>query len=179
MTTYPDHVPLLQTDRLLLRALGERDIPAWYMRATDRDSAYFAGDPIPKCISEGQLWLKRSRELAVTGKRLLWGIDILDGSDCIGTVGLRLNKPEISFVIGRPFWSRGYATEAAREVLNFGFETLQLTEVRAEIVANNFGSKQVLKKLGFKQVGRFIDDSDGVECEEFLLPAKRDISTDE
>ncbi|WP_295808193.1 GNAT family N-acetyltransferase [uncultured Nitratireductor sp.] len=164
-----EHVPPLRTDRLVLRAPSERDIPAWFERATDRESAYLAGDPIPASISEGQAWLERALEKAAVKERLLWSIDIHGGPVSIGTVGLSLKDPGISFVIGRLFWGRGYATEAAREVLRFGFEVLGLSEVGSEFVVDNSGSRRVHEKLGFKYVEKFIDESDGAECERHIL----------
>lgn len=152
-----------------MRAPNERDIPAWFARATDPESAYLAGDPIPASISEGKAWLARTRAKAAAGERLLWSIDVLGGPSSIGTVGLSVKKPGISFVIGRSFWRHGFATEAAREVLRFGFDVLGLTEVRSEFVVENSGSRRVHAKLGFRHVGNFTDHSDGAECERHIL----------
>ena len=169
MTASYEHMPPLRTDRLVMRAPNERDIPAWFERATDRESAYLAGDPIPAGISEGQAWLEKTLQRATDRERLLWSIDIRGGPASIGTVGLSLQKPVISFVIGRSFSCRGYATEAAREVLRFGFEVLGLSDVGSEFVVDNSGSRRVHEKLGFKHVENFIDDSDGAECERHIL----------
>jgi [ribosomal protein S5]-alanine N-acetyltransferase len=152
-----------------MRAPTVCDIPAWFERATDRESAYLAGDPIPTSISGGQAWLKRTLEKAAVGERLLWSIDVRGGPVSVGTVGLSLNRPRISFVIGRSFWGRGYATEAAGEVLRFGFEVLGLSEVQSEFVVGNNGSRRVHEKLGFTHVENFIDESDGAECERHIL----------
>lgn len=167
----PSTVPVLRTTRLMLRPPEERDIPAWYARATDREAAFMAGDPIPESIALGETWLVRTRERAAFGERLLWSIDIVDGARSIGTVGLTLTEPGISFVIGRAFWGRGYATESAREVLNYGITVLGFTKVGSEIVVSNIGSRRVLEKLGFRYVENFVDDSDGAECERYILDA--------
>ncbi len=169
MTANYVHMPPLRTDRLVMRAPNERDIPAWFERATDHESAYLAGDPIPASISDGQTWLERTLERATDRERFLWSIDVRDGPASIGTVGLSLKKPGISFVIGRLFWGHGYATEAAREVLRFGFDVLDLSEVGSEFVVDNNGSRRVHEKLGFKHVENFIDASDGAECERHIL----------
>ena len=169
MTGSNENIPLLRTDRLVLRAPNERDIPAWFERATDRESAYLAGDPIPAGIAEGQAWLEKTLQKANVRERLLWSIDIRGGPVSIGTVGLSLKKSGISFVIGRSFWGRGYATEAAGEVLKFGFEVLSLSEVGSEFVVENIGSRRVHEKLGFKHLKNFIDETDGAECERHIL----------
>ncbi len=169
VTGVSENTPTLRTDRLVMRAPNELDIPAWFARATDHESAYLAGDPIPANISEGKAWLTRTRAKAAAGERLLWSIDIRKGPSSIGTVGLSVKMPAISFVIGRAFWRRGYATEAAREVLRFGLNTLNLSEVGSETVVNNSGSRRVLAKLGFQHVANFLDESDGAECERHVL----------
>lgn len=50
MNAVEQQIPSLTTDRLLMRAPNERDIPAWFARATDREAASLAGDPIPANI---------------------------------------------------------------------------------------------------------------------------------
>ena len=165
-------MPTLRTDRLVMRTPDERDIPAWFERATDRESAYLAGDPIPTSISEGQAWLERTLQKAADRERLLWSVDIRGGPISVGTVGLSLRKPGISFVIGRSFWGRGIATEAAGEVLRYGFDVLGLSEVGSEFVVDNSGSRRVHEKLGFKHVENFIDASDGAACERHVLCRK-------
>ena len=132
-------------------------------------AAYLAGDPIPAHLSEGKEWLQRPLERAARGERFLWSIDLRNGERAIGTVGLSLKKPGISFVIGRAFWGQGYATEAAREALRYGFDEKGLSEVGSEFVVENHGSRRVHEKLGFQHVGNFVDDSDGAECERHIL----------
>ena len=170
--THRETVPRLLTERLVLRAPGETDIPAWFERATDRESAYLAGGPIPADISEGKAWLSEARTMAEKGERLLWSIDIRNGPVSIGSVGLTLTEPGVSFVIGRPFWRLGYATEAARKVIKYGFEVLGISKVVSEFVVENAGSRRVHEKLGFGQVETFVDDFDGAQCERHILSAR-------
>lgn len=157
-------VPVLRTKRLVLRSPDERDIPAWFARATDREAAALAGDPIPADIAEGAEWLARSRRRAAAGERLLWSIDYPHGADSIGTISLSMPTPTLAFVLGRAHWGQGLATEAAREVLRFAFHRLQVSEVQAEAVVRNSASLRVLAKLGFRPAESRIDETDGEEC---------------
>jgi len=157
-------VPELRTSRLILRAPEERDIPAWFERATDREAAALAGDPVPASITEGKAWLARSQQRARAGERLQWVIDWPGHAESVGTVALSLKSPEISFVIGRDFWGQGIAGEAARCVLAYGFDDLGLPEIEAELVTDNLASKRLLKGCGFRVIRKFVDDSDGTEC---------------
>jgi RimJ/RimL family protein N-acetyltransferase len=62
---------------------------------------------------------------------------------------------ELGYWIGVPFWGRGYATEAARAAVAFGFETLRLKRIYAHHFAGNTGSQRVLEKIGLRHEGRF------------------------
>ena len=55
-------------------------------------------------------------------------------------------------------WGHGYATEAARAVLEYGIETLSLTRIKAVSYEDNVGSVRVIEKLGFEFVERASDD---------------------
>lgn len=56
---------------------------------------------------------------------------------------------ELGFWIGRPYWSRGYATEAGRQTLRFAFDELGLQRVFARPMDRNGPSRRVVQKLGF------------------------------
>jgi ribosomal-protein-alanine N-acetyltransferase len=166
--------PTLVTPRLLLRSPGEQDIPAWFARATDIESASLAGDPVPNDISSGKQWVARSRQRLTDGQAIQWSIDRTGISDSIGTITLSFNAADakaaaLGFVLARAHWGLGLGSEAAREVLRYGFETLALEQVEAEAVARNSASLRILAKLGFKHIGSFIDEADGEPCERFML----------
>ena len=85
---------------------------------------------------------------------------ILHPSDwLIGNCNIRKNKPadrvaEIGYEIAPAHWDNGYATEAARAILAFGFDELKLHRIAAECVAENTGSVHVLEKLGMRLEGQ-------------------------
>ncbi len=164
-------VPELRTPRLILRAPEERDIPAWFKRATDQEAAALAGDAVPVSIAEGKAWLARLQQRVRAGERLQWVIDWPGYAESVGTVALSLKIPEISFVIGRDFWGQGVAGESARCVLAYGFDQLEMAKIQAELVADNLASKRLLDACGFRLVDRFIDDSDGAQCLKMRLLA--------
>lgn len=164
----------LSTPRLVLRAPSERDIPAWFARATDVESASLAGDPVPDDISAGERWLARSRQRFADGKAIKWSIDQAGVSDAIGTITLSFGATDakaaaLGFVLARAHWGHGLGSEAAREVIRYAFETLALERVTAEAAARNFASLRILAKLGFKHIESFIDEADGERCERFAL----------
>ncbi|MBZ9683587.1 MULTISPECIES: GNAT family N-acetyltransferase [unclassified Mesorhizobium] len=169
-------VPRLTTPRLVLRAPGERDIPAWFARASDIESASLAGDPVADDISAGERWLALARQRFADGRAIKWSIDQTGVADAIGTITLSFGADDarsaaLGFVVGRAHWGQGLGSEAAREVIRYAFETLALAQVTAEAAARNVASLRILAKLGFKHVDSFIDESDGEQCERFVLAA--------
>ena len=170
-------VPTLTTERLVLRPLSELDIPAWFARASDRDAASLAGDPVPDSIAAGEEWLARSRRNLASGARLQWGIDRREGPQSIGTISLNMGAPggaaALGFVLGRAFWGQGLATEAAQEILRYAFEVLELRQVEAQAISRNFQSLRILAKLGFVHINSDIDGSDGEPFQQFSLRPPR------
>ena len=166
--------PELTTPRLVLRAPSKRDIPAWFARAMDVESASLAGDAVPDDIGAGERWLARSRQRFADSKAVQWSIDRVGVSDAIGTITLSFGAIDaraaaLGFVLARAHWGHGLGSEAARKVLRYAFETLALEQVTAEAAARNFASLRILAKLGFKHIESFIDESDSERCERFAL----------
>jgi RimJ/RimL family protein N-acetyltransferase len=75
----------------------------------------------------------------------------------IGAVGLRVDRDharaELGYWIGKPYWGRGYATEAARAALRWGFDSLGLERIYAYHFARNAASGRVLRKIGMTPEG--------------------------
>ena len=76
----------------------------------------------------------------------------------IGGIGLRVEEKhqhaELGYWLGLPFWSKGFATEAAREMIRYGFEELKLHRIFASHFGHNSASGRVLTKLGMRYEGR-------------------------
>lgn len=77
----------------------------------------------------------------------------------IGNCGIRLEAPgaweaDIGYELDPRYWGRGYATEAARAMLNFGFTELGVHRISAFCIAENVGSAHVLEKIGMQREGR-------------------------
>jgi RimJ/RimL family protein N-acetyltransferase len=85
-----------------------------------------------------------------------WAVEVRDGPAFIGFVGLTepgFDAPftpavEVGWRLGREYWGRGYATEAARAAVDFGFRELDLEEIVAITVPANVRSRRVMDRLG-------------------------------
>lgn len=75
----------------------------------------------------------------------------------IGATGLQINGSnqlcELGYWVGKPFWGKGYCTEAARELLRYGFETLGINRIQARHMVKNPASGRVMEKIGMKLEG--------------------------
>ncbi len=67
------------------------------------------------------------------------------------------NQAELGYVMDRTKWGKGYGTELAAMMSEFGFRTLGLHKLRAEVVDANAGSLRILEKNGFVREGRLRD----------------------
>ena len=91
-----------------------------------------------------------------------WPIFELETNELIGCCGLRprsSNGYEIGFHLRKKYWNQGYATESAKAVINFAFNTLNAKCLFAGHNPNNKRSKKVIQKLGFAYL-----------CDEFYEP---------
>ena len=72
--------------------------------------------------------------------------------EIIGWAGLQylseLAETEVGFLLDRPFWGKGYATEAAQASLSFGFDQFHLDHIIALVHPDNVGSRRVIAKCG-------------------------------
>jgi len=85
-----------------------------------------------------------------------------DTGQVIGSVSVRVTNQqhaqgELGYVFNRAFWSQGYATEATKALLKFGFGTLGLHRIAATCRPENLGSARVLEKAGMAAEGRMRD----------------------
>jgi [ribosomal protein S5]-alanine N-acetyltransferase len=152
---FPDAVPDLCGDVVHLRELTEDNVPTWYERASDPESAALAGDPIPESPAMGFQWLERNRERFRQHAGIRWAIVPTGSTHSVGSIGLTVTSQEertaeLGVVIGRAHWGKGMGTAAGHLVVRFAFGTLNLAEIRAELLQSNLASRRLLEKLGFR-----------------------------
>jgi len=151
---------ILTTERLVLRefveddwvaVLGYQQNPLYlrYYEWTDRTSDD-AREFVRMFLAQQQEVPRLKFQLASTLKA--------DGQ-LIGNCGIRLRaadarEAEIGYELDPLYWGQGYATEAARAMVQFGFSELRLHRVWSRCIADNTGSARVLERIGMRQEGR-------------------------
>jgi [ribosomal protein S5]-alanine N-acetyltransferase len=146
--------PTLETPRVRLRPYTETDIPELLpLIGTPEVAATTLRIAHPYTEQDAKAFLSLAKD---PGK--LWlAITLRSDGRQIGGIGLRVENQhqhaELGYWLGAPFWGHGYATEAAREILRYGFETLALHRIFASHFKHNPASGRVLKKIGMKYEG--------------------------
>ena len=149
--TFP---PTLQTERLRIRPYRKADIPELLPLIGTREvAATTLRISHPYTEQDARAFL----ELAKEPDKLWLAITLREDGRQIGGIGLRLEPQhqhaELGYWLGVPYWGQGYATEAAREVLRYGFEDLALHRIFASHFQHNPASGNILKKLGMRYEG--------------------------
>ena len=184
---FPDVVPALVGNLVELRELTEEDIPAWFQRASDAESARLAGDPVPESVDMGVHWLQRHRERFREQTGIRWAIVPKSLTESVGTIGLTITssaepRADLGIVIGRAFWGQGLGTAAAQLVTGYAFSTLGLAEIHAEVLQRNLASQRLLAKVGFRLLrtipGDPHSDTDGEACFLFGLSSQNRTSAE-
>lgn len=151
---------LLRTPRLLLREFSADDAPA--VAAYHRDPRFQRFYP-ERLHAEREAHALVERFLAWQREeprcRYQLAVALADPGEPIGSVGLRsaaagARVADLGFELAPDHWGRGYATEAARALLEHGFGALGLHRVHAHCIADNLGSRRVLERLGMREEGR-------------------------
>jgi RimJ/RimL family protein N-acetyltransferase len=143
----------LRTDRLALRGWQESDVEPWAaMNADPEVREYF-----PDLLTPEQSAASVTQFQAELDQRGFgwWAVEVLATGEFIGFTGLDpvdedmpFTGVEIGWRLARSAWGHGYATEAARATLAFGFKTLELHEILAVTPATNLRSQAVMRRIG-------------------------------
>ncbi|MFC7420962.1 GNAT family N-acetyltransferase [Iodobacter arcticus] len=151
-------MPTLETPRLTLSPFSFDDAPAVQKLAGDftiADTTATIPHPYPDGAAES--WIASSASLWLVQQTLALAIRRKEDRALLGAISLFAILPEhraeLGYWIGRPFWGKGYASEAGHAILEFGFTELKLTRIHAEHLARNPASGRVMEKLGFTQEG--------------------------
>lgn len=150
--------PTLHTPRLLLGPLAEDDVPALVALAGAFEIAdTTATIPHPYTLDDARSFLTIDAAEREAGAAVRFAVR-LDGPELIGVVGLHgitrdPLRAELGYWIGVPWWGRGFATEAARAAVRYGFDALGLHKIHAHHLARNPASGTVLQRIGMQQEG--------------------------
>ena len=155
----------LETDRLLLREFVEGDWEA--VLAYQSDARYLRHyEWESRTDNDVRTFVRRFLDNQAETPRTKFQMAIVlpDSGRLIGNCGIRKATvdavdAEIGYELAPEMWGNGYATEAARAMVSFGFRELGLHRIWAHCAADNLASAHVLEKLGMQQEGRLRENA--------------------
>lgn len=114
--------------------------------------------PYPCDISYIENWIKQ--DTLSGGKNTGFFVIYLKNTEtAIGVVGLEVDavneNAELGYWLGRDYWNQGYCTEAAKTIIEYGFNELHLNRIWTFFIEGNDASGRVLEKVGMKHEGTF------------------------
>jgi RimJ/RimL family protein N-acetyltransferase len=143
--------------RIYLRALSNGDaVDLQRIAGNDRVAPMLASVTSPWPMLDVLAWIGRSQFKGPIGFRL--GICLHDNS-LIGTIGLGGAYPSLMYFMDEKYAGQGYATEAGRLMVAYGFDTYDIEDLTSDVFEDNPASQRVLEKLGFVAFGRAMEHS--------------------
>ncbi len=157
---------ILETERLILRCWQKTDADRLFEICRQPKVMKHIGTGKPyKSVEDAEKFLDWAENYQKKNGFCRWAVARKSSDEIIGSCGfVRLsesNEIELCYLFDREFWGRGFATEAARKCLNYGFENLDFREIIALTDLEHAESQNVLKKIGF--IKRGIEIYDGEE----------------
>jgi RimJ/RimL family protein N-acetyltransferase len=151
--------PLLETKRLILRPFQLSDAKEVQRLAGVKEIASTTLNiPHPYPDGAAEAWISTHQDTYEAGKGVVYAITYRVVSHLVGAISLmdlsQGHQAELGYWIGSPHWNRGYCTEAARALMQFGFERLGLHRIHARHLSRNPASGRVMQKLGMQYEGK-------------------------
>ncbi|MEO7093047.1 MAG: GNAT family N-acetyltransferase [Polyangiales bacterium] len=151
-------LPTIEGPSLRLRALRPDDAPAVFELYGDRDANRYGYQPTMSEVADAERLIGEIAELARKRTLFHWGVarrddDVIIGHATLFKLERAHHRAEIGYSIRRDHWGRGLGAEAARQLIAFAFDRLDLRRLEADVDPRNAASLRMLEKLGFEREG--------------------------
>ena len=148
----PVSIPTLHTPHLLLRAWTLEDAEPWFTILQEEGILRYFPNQTPPSREKAEAYITHHlNDWRMRGYGH-WAVVTKDDDQVVGWSGLEylpeLNETEVAYLLSKRVWGRGYATEAARASVQFGFGPTGLEKIIGLVHPQNLGSVHVLEKCG-------------------------------
>ena len=146
-------IPTLHAGDVILRPFAMSDATDVQRLAGDKAIADTTLN-IPHPYEDGmaETWISKHQAAFREGEAVAFAIALSEDGSLVGAISLmdisRNHKAELGYWVGKPYWNKGFCTEAAARLINFGFTELSLIRIDARHISRNPASGRVLQKLG-------------------------------
>lgn len=163
MARMPLSTPTLHTGRLRLRPFGDSDADALFALHSNAHVLRYWDAPPWSEHARAETFIAACRQMAEAGTGARLAVDRASDGKFLGWCTVTRWNPDhrsasMGYCYDEAAWGHGHATEAARALLQWAFETLDLNRVQAETDTRNAASARVLEKLGFVREGTLRED---------------------
>ncbi|HET6744776.1 MAG TPA: GNAT family protein [Candidatus Limnocylindria bacterium] len=150
--------PMIQGQRVWLRPLEERDMPAYAAGINDTEVGIPAGYRWPMSVDLARAWLERQQDSVKRGDAFLFAVCELGDDRFIGTTWLKEvswmdGSAELAIYMDHDHIGAGWGTDAVRTLLRFGFVSLGLRRIWLTVDADNARAIRSYEKVGFQREG--------------------------
>lgn len=147
------NLPTLETERLILRKITMDDAADIHTYVSNPEVSKYVFWEVHRSLSATEDYIKFILDLYENGKLSPWGIQYKEDGRIIGTVDFinwqtNHRTAEIGYALSEDYWGKGIATEAAKGLINFGFNYMDLVRIQAKCLVENAGSERVMEKAG-------------------------------
>jgi len=153
---------ILETNRLYLRELTKEDAIHFYQINNDQKVIAYTGDSSFDSVEDAQEFLQFYIQQYQDHNMGRWAVCLKETDEVLGWCGLKFHPEDCLVDIGyrfyREHWGKGFATEACKACLAYGFKHLDLKRIVAHVHVDNAGSHRVALKSGLIYVKDFIYD---------------------
>jgi RimJ/RimL family protein N-acetyltransferase len=153
---------ILETTRLYLREFIHSDGFHFYHLNNDADVVKYTGNASFNSLGEANDFIKNYSDYKQNGYGR-WAVCLTETNEFLGWCGLKYEEDTTEIDLGYRFykkhWGRGYATEAAKSCVNYGFSKLKMNKIVGRASIENTASIEVLKKCNFKFNKQFLYDN--------------------
>jgi ribosomal-protein-alanine N-acetyltransferase len=150
--------PSFTTRRLVVRLVEKSDLSALLEVNGDDEVFRYTPRSAWKSPADGKAWFSRIMKHRKSGATIQFVIVLKENSRPVGTMAVfhfdeDVGSAEIGYILGRDHWGQGLMTELLSAFVRYGFGTLGLKRLYAELDPRNAGSVKVLERVGFTREG--------------------------
>lgn len=153
------NIAMLETESYILRAFTQEDCGPFLEMMAQEDMFQYLPSSTAYTLEGVDKFMRQTQQHWNERGCGWWAVQTKDNPGLIAWGGLKYlpetDETEVGYVIGRPFWGQGCATEIATAALRFGFESCGLTKIIGLTHPENVASQRVLMKAGLVYVGEF------------------------
>ena len=152
---------IFETERLRLREMYPGDAEAMFNLNSDPEVIQYTGDNRFPTVEAAKIFLSGYRKVYEKWKSGRLICELKTTGEIIGWAGLKFlekeNVTDVGYRFYKKFWGNGYATEAAKASIAYGFSVLKLERIIAHARKENIASLRVLEKCGMKIIGEDVE----------------------